>query len=163
MIELPNSLHFNHNHASLSKKKRNCNPIPGILGAHGYWNFGGTATWKLESIGISGGCFLRNWEQIGFRVHKNFGFGIMLPNAKLFLKLGSCLLLLGAHKFENCDIVNAYLPTYQTLTKLMNEVFTEDWQLPTCLSLIKTKIIPKNNITKYGNKLQTNSMPKYYV
>ena len=45
----------------------------------------------------------------------------------------------------------------------MNEVFTEDWQLPTWLSLIKTKIIPKNNITKYGNKLQTNSMPKYYV
>ena len=68
--------------------------------------------WKLGSIGISGACFLRNREHIGFRAHKNRGFGIMLPNAKLILELGSCLLLLGAQKFGNRDIVNAYLLTY---------------------------------------------------
>ena len=36
----------------------------------------------------------------------------MLPNAKLILELGSCLLLLGAQKFGNRDIVNAYLLNY---------------------------------------------------
>ena len=35
----------------------------------------------------------------------------------------------------------------------MNEVFIEDQQLPTWLSLTKTKLIPKNDI----------SMPKHYV
>ena len=35
----------------------------------------------------------------------------------------------------------------QNLTKLMNEVFIEDRQLPTWFSLTKTKFIPKNDIT----------------
>ena len=42
----------------------------------------------------------------------------------------------------------------------MNEVFTEDQQLPTWLSFTKTKIVPKSNITKYGKKLQTNKHAK---
>ena len=44
---------------------------------------------------------------IGFRAHRNWGFGIMLPNAKLFRVLRSCLLLLGARKFGSRNIMSA--------------------------------------------------------
>ena len=55
---------------------------------------------------------MRNWEEIGFRAHKSCGFEIMRPNAQLFPELGSILLLLGANRFGNQDIVNAYSLTH---------------------------------------------------
>ena len=55
----------------------------------------------------------------------------------------------------------------QNLTKLMNEIFIEDRQLPTWLSLTKTKLIPKNDITNMAKKYRPiacqNIMYKIYA
>ena len=74
--------------------------------------FGSTPLENWDQLEFWEHVFLRNREQIGFRVHKNRGFGIMLPHPKLTLELGSCLLLLRAQKFGNRDIVIAHLLTY---------------------------------------------------